>query len=35
MKHTIEIFSAGCRTCHDTIATVKKLAGSEHGSDRA
>lgn len=30
MKHKIEIFSAGCKTCHDTIATVKKLAGSEH-----
>lgn len=30
MKHKIEIFSAGCRTCQDTIATVKKLAGSEH-----
>ena len=30
MKHKIEIFSAGCRTCQDTITTVKKLAGSEH-----
>jgi glutaredoxin len=30
MKHKIEIFSAGCKTCHDTIASVKKLAGSEH-----
>jgi len=30
MKHKIEIFSAGCKTCHDTIAMVKKLAGSEH-----
>jgi len=30
MKHKIEIFSAGCKTCKDTIATVKKLAGSEH-----
>lgn len=30
MKHKIEIFSAGCKTCDDTIATVKKLAGSEH-----
>ena len=30
MKHKIEIFSAGCKTCNDTIATVKKLAGSEH-----
>ena len=30
MKHKIEIFSAGCKTCKDTVATVKKLAGSEH-----
>jgi glutaredoxin 3 len=30
MKHTIEVFSAGCQTCKDTIATVKMLAGSEH-----
>jgi glutaredoxin 3 len=30
MRHRIEIFSAGCKTCQDTIATVKKLAGSEH-----
>ncbi len=30
MKHKIEIFSAGCKTCKDTIATVKKLAGHEH-----
>jgi hypothetical protein len=30
MKHTIEIFSAGCHTCKQTIETVKKLAGSEH-----
>jgi glutaredoxin len=30
MKHKIEIFSAGCKTCTDTIETVKKLAGSEH-----
>ena len=30
MKHKIEVFSAGCKTCMDTIATVKKLAGSEH-----
>lgn len=29
MKHKIEIFSAGCMTCKDTIETVKKLAGSE------
>jgi thioredoxin-like negative regulator of GroEL len=30
VKHKIEIFSAGCKTCNDTIATVKKLAASEH-----
>ncbi len=30
MKHTIEVFSAGCQTCKDTIETVKKLAGSDH-----
>ena len=29
MKHKIEIFSAGCQTCQETIETVKKLAG-EH-----
>ena len=30
MKHKIEIFSAGCKTCKDTVERVKKLAGSEH-----
>jgi thioredoxin-like negative regulator of GroEL len=30
MKHKVEIFSAGCKTCQDIIASVKKLAGSEH-----
>jgi hypothetical protein len=30
MKHKIEVFSAGCKTCNDTIETVRKLAGSEH-----
>ena len=30
MKHKIEVFSAGCKVCIDTIDTVKKLAGSEH-----
>ncbi|MGI8961712.1 MAG: thioredoxin family protein [Bryobacteraceae bacterium] len=30
MKHKIEIFSAGCKTCKDTIETLRKLAGSEH-----
>jgi glutaredoxin 3 len=30
MKHKIEIFSAGCATCKETIDVVKKLAGSQH-----
>ena len=30
MKHKIEVFSAGCKTCKDTIEAVRKLAGSEH-----
>ena len=30
MKHKIEVFSAGCKACEDTIETVKKLAGSDH-----
>jgi len=30
MAKTIEVFSAGCPTCKDTIDLVKKLAGSEH-----
>ena len=30
MPHTIEIFSAGCSTCKETIEMVKKLAGSQH-----
>ncbi len=30
MRHKIEIFSAGCKICLDTIAMVKKLAGSEY-----
>lgn len=29
MKHMIEVFSAGCPMCSDTIDLVKKLAGSE------
>ena len=29
MKHKIEIFSAGCKTCKDAIEAVRKLAGSE------
>ena len=29
-KHTIEIFSAGCLTCKETIDMVKKVAGPEH-----
>ncbi len=27
MSHKIEVFSAGCKVCSDTINTVKKLAG--------
>jgi len=30
MARTIEVFSAGCPTCKETIEVVKKLAGSEH-----
>lgn len=30
MPRTIEVFSAGCATCEETIHVVKKLAGSEH-----
>lgn len=30
MKHKIEIFSAGCKICKDTIEAVRKLAGAEH-----
>ena len=30
MPHKIEIFSAGCKVCSDTIDTVKTFAGSEH-----
>ena len=30
MKHKIEIFSAGCKTCKDSIEAVRNLAGSEH-----
>jgi glutaredoxin len=30
MKHKIEIFSAGCATCKDTIEKVRKLAGPQH-----
>ncbi len=29
-KHTIEIFSAGCSTCKETIDLVKKVAGADH-----
>jgi glutaredoxin len=28
MPRTIEVFSAGCATCHETIVLVKRLAGS-------
>ena len=30
MKHKVEVFSAGCKTCQDAIETVRKLAGAEH-----
>jgi glutaredoxin len=30
VKQRIEIFSAGCKICKDTIEAVRKLAGSEH-----
>jgi glutaredoxin len=30
IKHTIEIFSAGCSTCRETIDMVKKVAGPQH-----
>jgi len=30
VKHTIQVFSAGCSTCQDTIELVKKLASAEH-----
>lgn len=30
MKHTIEVFSAGCPTCRDAIDVVRQLAGSQH-----
>jgi len=29
-KHRIEIYSAGCATCKDTIEMVKRVAGSDH-----
>ena len=29
-KHTIEIYSAGCATCKDTIEMVKNVAGADH-----
>ena len=29
-KKKIEVFSAGCSTCKDTIELVKRLAGSSH-----
>jgi glutaredoxin 3 len=28
--HKIEIFSAGCATCKETIELVKRIAGPEH-----
>lgn len=29
-NHTIEVFSAGCPTCHDAIEVVRRAAGSQH-----
>jgi len=29
-KKKIEVFSAGCTTCKETIEVVKRLAGSSH-----
>src|SRR5213594_1436235 len=29
-KKKIEVFSAGCSTCNETIEMVKRLAGSSH-----
>lgn len=29
-KHKIEIFSAGCATCRETIEMVRKIAGADH-----
>jgi predicted transcriptional regulator YheO len=29
-KKKIEVFSAGCSTCNETIELVKRLAGSSH-----
>jgi glutaredoxin len=29
-KRKVEIFSAGCSTCKETIELVKRLAGSSH-----
>jgi len=29
-KHKIEIFSAGCATCTETIDMVRKIAGPDH-----
>lgn len=30
MKRSIEIFSAGCATCKETIEMVKRIAGPDH-----
>lgn len=29
-KRTIEVFSAGCSTCKETIELVQRIAGSSH-----
>ena len=30
MKQIIEVFSAGCATCKETVEMVRKIAGSDH-----
>jgi hypothetical protein len=29
-RHKIEIFSAGCATCKETVEMVRKIAGPDH-----
>ena len=29
MKHAIEVFSAGCSTCKQTVDLIKRLAGAD------
>jgi hypothetical protein len=30
MKQKIEVFSAGCAICNETVEMVRKIAGSDH-----